>query len=374
MITSCRERIERGRDLCLTDCPAARASGAFRYVRVEKPDDLPDAEERGLDVVILDMNHGWPNLGHDSIVHAVRDIACDLRRELAGARMHLRALSFDVRGSGVLPALPGPRFSIYVGTGGPGHIDPHLNDGRSAGSQGIREDPSWEAPLFRLFDAIVASESASLLAVCHTFGVLCRWSGVARPVLRGPEKGGKSTGVRENILSLEAAEHPWFQSFARGLADGRRLRIVDNRLYDLIPDPRPLPSGILPLGYETTEIGGPPGDALTMLEFAREKGGVMPRVFAVNHHPEVVDPRHERLILERKWAHGEVSRSWYEERERMLTERAVANDLEARIQHTSRFTFHGPLRFHVYQKMRERAEALGAPWSVHEDVVTGNAA
>jgi len=100
----------------------------------------------------------------------------------------------------------------------------------------------------------------------------------------------------------------------------------------------------------------------------------MPRVFAVNHHPEVVDPRHERLILERKWAHGEVSRSWYEERERMLTERAVANDLEARIQHTSRFTFHGPLRFHVYQKMRERAEALGAPWSVHEDVVTGNAA
>ncbi len=101
-------------------------------------------------------------------------------------------------------------------------------------AQDVREDPSWEAPAYRLFDAIRDSEDAALLGVCHTFGILCRWSGAAQPVLRSPEKG-KCTGVLENVLSEEAREHPWFRHFASQLDGDGRLRVVENRLFDLVP-------------------------------------------------------------------------------------------------------------------------------------------
>ncbi len=73
---------------------------------------------------------------------------------------------------------------------------------------------------------------------------MCRWLGVADAVLRGPEKGGKSTGVVENILTDEALAHPWFSRFAAALPDGRRLYALDNRLYDLVPR-GPLPAGVI---------------------------------------------------------------------------------------------------------------------------------
>ncbi|MEA2327414.1 MAG: hypothetical protein QOE68_2373, partial [Thermoanaerobaculia bacterium] len=40
----------------------------FEYVRVTDSEP-PPARDR-IDVAILDMNHAWPNLGHDSLVHA----------------------------------------------------------------------------------------------------------------------------------------------------------------------------------------------------------------------------------------------------------------------------------------------------------------
>ncbi len=85
------------------------------------------------------------------------------------------------------------------------------------------------------FDAILADDNSALLGVCHTFGVLCCWSGIATPTLRGSQKGGKSTGILENMLTQEGQQHPWFRNFSKNLPDGQRLRIVDNRLYDLIP-------------------------------------------------------------------------------------------------------------------------------------------
>src|SRR5258706_7700998 len=57
------------------------------------------------------------------------------------------------------------------------------------------EDPSWETPLFHLFDAIAEREDAALIAVCHTFGLMCRWLDVADPVARGPEKGDRKSVV-----------------------------------------------------------------------------------------------------------------------------------------------------------------------------------
>ena len=267
---------------------------------MEHPDDLPPADERTLDVAVLDMNHGWPNLGHGSLVYDVWQASRELFAAQAG--LSVRVISFDVR-RGLMVPEAGARYALFLGTGGPGHIDPRFNDGESYESQGVREDPGWEAPLFRLFDAVRADwdeRDQALLAVCHTFGVLCRWSGVARPVLRDARKGGKSSGILENELAPEAETHPWFSRFAEQLVHGRLL-ITDTRLFDLLPEPGFSRRG-LPIGYDVeaeSGDGGHRGTALTMFEFARDRGGAMPRIFAVNHHPEVVDRAAQRVILQR---------------------------------------------------------------------------
>jgi hypothetical protein len=350
----------------MSDWAIPHAPESFLYRRVESPVDLPPAEERVVDVAVLDMNLRWPNLGHDSLVHLVQEAAGDLQPALAGSGLKVRALSFEVRDRHQVPEPPGARFGLYLGTGGPGHLDPRLNDGSRPGSQGINEDPAWEDRVFRLFDAIEAAPGAAFLAVCHSFGVLCRWSGVARAVLRGPEKGGKSAGVQENLLTPEARRHPWFAQFAAELPDGRRLPVVDHRLFDLIPD-GPFPPGRVPIGYEARGVGGPAGDALTMLEFARDGNGIMPRVFGSNHHPEVVDRAHQILVLEQKRARGEVSLEWLEERRRVLSETYGDDTDDHRLQRTSDYTLLLPMRFHLYRQVRLRAEALGLEVDVHEE-------
>ncbi|HYL06578.1 MAG TPA: hypothetical protein VE075_11085 [Thermoanaerobaculia bacterium] len=337
-----------------------------RYVRVERDEDVPAPDPRAVDVAVLDMNHGWPNLGHDSLVYSLLDGDPVRRREELRSGLFVRVLSYDVRRRGMVPEPPsGGRFAIYVGTGGPGHIDPACNDGLAPGSQGLREDARWEPPLFRLFASILDDPAAALLAVCHSFGVLCRWTGIARPRLRGPGKGGKSSGVLENVLTAEAAAHPWFGRFARP----GRLRILDNRLFDLIEEPRPLPRGAMRIGYEPLGVGGPPGEALTMLELARDAGGVMPRVFAVNHHPEVVERARQLQLLERKLGRGEVSAEWVAERREILTRTYPDEDSDSRLQRTSECTLLGPLRFFVYRELRRRAAALRLSLDLHEDQV-----
>jgi hypothetical protein len=363
----CRHKLPGHHPFCNSNHPADAPCGAFEYVRVERPEDLPPFDPRIVDVAVLDMNHGWPNLGHDCLVHALLDDACELLPLAEETGIRVRALSFDVRRSGMVPEPPGGRFSVYVGTGGPGHIDPYANDGVSPESQGIHEDPSWQAPLFRVFDAILSDEEAALLAVCHTFGVMCHWSGLAHPVLRGPEKGGKSTGVLENMLSSEACGHPWFQRFCDELGDEGRLRIMDNRLFDLIPSGGAFPDGALTIGWETLGIGGPPGDAVTMIEFARDAGGLMPRVFGVNHHPEIVNRERQLAIFQQKLERGEVDEQWVAERREVLTRNYPGEDSEQRLQLTSDYTLLVPLRYHVWRQVRRRAESLGYAVDLHED-------
>jgi len=298
----------------------------------------------------------------------VMDATCEIAAELEPADLRVRVLSFDVRRLGLLPEAPGSRYALYIGTGGPGHLDPRANDGERPESQGIREDVSWEEPTFRLFDAILRHEEAALLAVCHTFGVLCRWSGAARPVLRPPEKG-KCSGVLENVLAWPAADHPWFRRFAELLGPSARLRVVENRLFDLIPPRAGFPSWTTPIGFETRGVGGAPGDAVTMIEFARDKIGVMPRIFAVNHHPEIVDRFRQMMILDQKRDRGEVSEAWYRERLEILTRQFPEEDVDQRLHLTSDFTLLGPLRFHLFRAVRKRAEQLALPIAVHEDRV-----
>ncbi len=314
------------------------SSDFFEYVRVG--DSEPPADRDRIDVAILDMNHSWPNIGHDSLVHAVLEAAEPLHETLAASSSKVRVLSYDVRRTQKMPQSPNGRFQLYLGTGGPGHLDPRENNGVSESSQGIVESPAWEAPLFRLYDDIAAHDSAMLLGVCHSFGLMCRWSGAARVELRAE----KSSGMPENVLTRTAAAHPWFSKFANRLEDGRHFRVVDNRLFDLIDEHWSGPN-ILAREEES-------GDGVTMIEFARSADG-MPRILGVNHHPEIVDREHIMAVLEEKRAHGEVTDAWY--RERVVTLRDLFVRFEKESRWTSEYTLLGPLRIQLSKLVRERA-------------------
>jgi hypothetical protein len=310
----------------------------FEYVRLE--DSVPAADRSMIDVALLDMNHSWPNVGHDSIVHAVLEIAEELRDELVPHGMKVRVLSYDVRRRLMIPDSPNGRHSIYLGTGGPGHLDPRENDGVKEFSQGIAETTEWEAPLFHLFDDIMAKEDASLFAICHTFGLMCRWSGIAHPELRDE----KSSGMPVNVLSKDGAEHPHFARFGAQLEDGRTFRVVDNRLFDLAWDGG---RNAVPIAFE-----GEGSRALTMVELARDEKS-MPRILGVNHHPEIIDRDHIMQVLDEKRQHGEVSDKWYREREVTMRELFQGeNERQSRL--TSRFTFLEPLRHRLATAIQAR--------------------
>jgi hypothetical protein len=319
-----------------------------RYDFFEYVDGTQPASSRELiDVAILDMNHAWPNVGHDSLVHAVLEAAEELRDTLVAARAKVRVISYDVRRTMQIPAAPNGQFRLYVGTGGPGHLDPRLNDGASEFSQGIAESAEWEAPLFRLFDAIVRSADAALIGVCHTFGLMCRWAGTARAVLRDE----KSSGMPVNVLTRDGVRHPWFGEFAGRLPDGRHFRVVDNRLFDLVLESR---NDVDVIACEEER-----SDVLTMVEFARDAGGTMPRILGVNHHPEIIDREHIMRVLDEKRAHGEVSELWYRERAGTMRD-LFRGEQERQSRLTSEFTLLAPLRFHLRRMVEERVAGLKA--------------
>ena len=70
---------------------------APRYVRVESAADVPAPDPRAVDVAVLDMNHGWPNLGHDSLVRSLLEGDPERRREELRTGLFVRVLSYDVR-------------------------------------------------------------------------------------------------------------------------------------------------------------------------------------------------------------------------------------------------------------------------------------
>jgi hypothetical protein len=323
----------------------------FDYIRI--PDSaypVPPPQDDTLDVVVLDMNHGWPNIGHHALVDAVRDMATRFFADLEAPPVTVRVLSFDVRQGQAVPRFDRQRFRLFLGTGGPGHIDPRLNDGQAEHAQGIEENPGWLKPAYALFEKIFDATDVALIAVCHTFGVLCNWSGVATPILRGPEKGGKSSGLVPNWLSDEAVHHPFFSEFASSLPN-RQFRVIDNRLFDLIPTGKF--DGAMPLAYESSKVTRET-NSLTMIEFARDRGGVMPRILAVNHHPEIIDRLHLMKLLDEKLARGEVSGIWYRERAAALGQQFVSPEAEQSVALTSEYTLLQPLEFHLRRLIEER--------------------
>ena len=363
----CEHKRARGVSYCGADCTALK-SGLFSHLRLSPGASLPERDPNIVDVAILDMNHGWPNVGHEGVVSAFQDASCELSLPLKAAGIGIRAISFDVRRALQVPDEEDDRFAIYVGTGGPGHIDPRLNDGSDPRGQGVVEDAAWEAPLFRLFDAIAESDDAALIAVCHTFGLMCRWLDVADPVARGPEKGGKSEGVLDNLLTPSAREHPLFAAFARRIGPEGRLRVLDSRLYDLIPKDV-APRRVAIMATETLGVDGPPGNAMTMMEVARDTSGRIPRVFGVNHHPEIIDRSNLMGMLKMKLDRGEITKEWYDLRVSTLSEHFPDERSDRHLHVTSDFTFLGPLRFHVTRAVRLRAEELGRRFFRHESEV-----
>ncbi len=312
---------------------------SLHYARVDAPGEDPQPEPGVLDVAVLDMHHGYPNLGHASIVETVLNLAHLERQEREGSVRGVRVISYDVRGRGAVPRGPAERFRLVVGTGGPGAIDPRENDGVSPGSQGIHEDPSWFAPLFRFFDDVLATPSTSFLAICHSFGVLAMWAGVAAPVFRTELKGGKSHGVVGNELTEEARR---LTRFSRGFWNdngGPEIRVLDSRLYDLIVTGPP--------GGGAARVRGGPrgrsGDAVTMIEIARHADGVLPRIWGVNHHPEIGDKGLQRERLDRMAQNGEVSEAWVKERREALEAWNHSAAAEHGLQRTSAWTFEMPI-------------------------------
>jgi hypothetical protein len=106
-----------------------------------------------------------------------------------------------------------------------------------------------------------------------------------------------------------------------------------------------------------------------MAEFARDRGGVMPRVFGANHHPEIVDRARQRMILEQKLNRGEVTLAWFEDRALVLSESYPDENSDQRLHVTSDFTLLGPIRYFLNRQIRRRAERRGIELDLREDAV-----
>jgi hypothetical protein len=225
-----------------------------------------------------------------------------------------------------------------------------MNDGESPHAQGVKEDPAWEGPLFSFFDRILSEEKTHFLGICHSYGLLARWAGAAEAVLRPPEKGGKSMGAVQNVLTVAAKHHPWFSGLYR-VRKGPVIQVLDSRLFDLIPTNR---GDVNFLAFETNGRPDSPGEAVTMLEFARDPDGFGPRVWGLNSHPEIGDRGQQRARLRSLAESGEVSAQWVEERDKALDAWNNSKATERGLQWTSSFAFEGPVRRIIARAMLEQ--------------------
>ena len=360
MPIACRLKRTRGSHFCNGDCPVAAQPSAFEVVRIEQPSDAPAADPSAVDVAVLDMNHGWAEPGPR--LAGPRRAGRGLRRA-AGSRQPPACACACSRSTCAAaawcPSRP-PRFALYLGTGGPGHLDPHLNDGESPGSQGMRRGPVLGGAHLRALRRHPAPRpTRRCSAVCHTFGVMCRWSGAAESVLRAAAEGRQERGHPRERAHAGGAGPPLVRAaWPTSCRSGGACAWSTTGCSTSSPAAR-CRAGAMPIGFETLGLGGPPGDGAHHDGVrARRRGDVMPRVFGVNHHPEIVDrvaPAHDpgaeararrghRRVVRRPHADARASTRTTRQRPRLHL--------------TSDFTLLGPLRFHLY-----RAAAAAGPRS-----------
>ena len=202
---TCALKRAHGKDFCLSECPA-RDPAVYDYARIERPEDIPARRPAG-------DRRRHPR-------HEPR--LAEPGPRLAGPRGAGRRL----RPAGVLAGdagctsarcpttcdgadgarrRPASRFSIYIGHRRSGPHRPAAERRHGARAvQGLHEDPVVGSPdISPSSTRSGPATSAALLGVCHTFGVMCRWSGAARRCCAGATRA-KSTGILENVLTAEA--------------------------------------------------------------------------------------------------------------------------------------------------------------------------
>ena len=306
---------------CLTDCPTRREQGGFRFARVERAGDLPPADPRVVDVALLDMHHGWPNLGHEALADVIQSAVCDLREHLVRVGLSVRVISYDVRRGHALPEAPGGRHAIYVGTGGPGHLDPRAQR-RPRGLPGHRREPGMGEAAVRA----VRRDSRRPARVA-----LRRLPHLRRDV---PLAGrGRRRAARPPRRAARAPASGTISCARRhaGIRGSRALRRASatasaSRCWTIVSSTC-LPTGTVPAGRPacspwTATRTARPATRSPWSKWRDDSRGAVPRILGVNHHPEIVNRQRQLALLEKKRARGG--------RQRGVVRRAVGGPHRAR--------------------------------------------
>ena len=277
----------------------------------------------------------------------------------------MRVLSYDVRAAAHDPG--GARAGASRSTSapaGPGHIDPRAQRRRRA--EGARASTRTRPGKRRCSRSSTRIRGQRRRGAARGVPHLRRdvpLVGRGRRRAARPRQGRQERGrPGERADRRGRAGTRGSAASRRAARTDRRLRVVDNRLFDLIPDADRCPRGVhRPSATRRCGVGGPTGDAVTMIEFARDaRGRHAARVRGEPPSrdrrplPPDADPRPEA-----RPRRGD--RGWFEDRARVLTETYSDDARDQRLHLTSDYTLLGPLRFHLYRQVRRRAEALGRP-------------
>jgi homoserine O-succinyltransferase/O-acetyltransferase len=145
-------------------------------------------------IAVLDLYNGVANQG----MRCIRDLLRDANGRYGG--VNIEFVEFDVRAADEIPDLS---FDIFISSGGPG-------------SPFDGEGTRWEKNYFNWLDAVLANNQANdiprkyLLAICHSFQMMCRHFQLARVVKRKSDSFGimpvhkTSDGKHDALFSLLA--------------------------------------------------------------------------------------------------------------------------------------------------------------------------
>lgn len=227
------------------------------------PEALPAAATGVIEVALLETA-AHPSPACVAMAATVESAAAALALESSG--FSLRLTSFDTS-RGELPE-PG-RFRLYLAAGEPA----------TTGADAGRPE---EARIARVLDAVAGDDSEAMLVTGDLFDAVCRWAGIgeARP------RSDRLRGPSVTRLSREALQHPWFRQFAHELPDQQHFLALDDRITDMVLGD---PGKTIPVAFEASGVS-----ALTMLEIARDRDGVMPRFLAMTHQPQLTPSSSER--------------------------------------------------------------------------------
>ena len=200
-----------------------------------------------VDVAVLDMNHGWPNLGHDSLVHAVLDAACEATGRARGGR-DARARALVRRAPlGHAAGAPGPPLLALsrhrrAGAPRPARATTACARNRRASAR----TPRGSSPPSRCSTRSGAT-SRRRSSPCATPSACCA-AGRARPrpCCAGRRRASAAASSRTSWRCRRPST-PGSAASPSSCGPSARLRVVENRLFDLIPRPDGFPPGAVPI-------------------------------------------------------------------------------------------------------------------------------